>query len=121
MHISTRDNSQAIQANPLQLAALEKQNHRDELADKIITLAGHLNAAEYRLIKLLDEFDQNDGWHGDGCAVHRRQWRRQAGPLDRGPLATDSLAAQRWRTVRRRDRSGRPRGRQGLVERTVCV
>ena len=36
------------------------------LSDEITTLAGHLNAANYRFLKLLDEFDRHDGWAGDG-------------------------------------------------------
>ncbi len=45
---------------------LEDQALRERLEDEITTLAGHLNAANYRLIKLLDEFDRRDGWCGVG-------------------------------------------------------
>ena len=38
----------------------------EALCDEITTLAGHLNAANYRFLKLLDEFDQHEGWAGDG-------------------------------------------------------
>ena len=45
---------------------LEDQALRERLEDEITTLAGHLNAANHRLIKLLDEFDRRDGWRGVG-------------------------------------------------------
>ena len=38
----------------------------DALAAEITTLAGHLNAAQYRFLKLLDEFDRTQGWAGPG-------------------------------------------------------
>ena len=38
----------------------------EALCNEITTLAGHLNAANYRFLKLLDEFDQHEGWAGDG-------------------------------------------------------
>ena len=43
-----------------------RQQRCEALCDEITTLAGHLNAANYRFLKLLDEFDQHDGWAGDG-------------------------------------------------------
>src|SRR5580698_8568766 len=36
----------------------------DELADQITELTGHLNAASYRWLTLIAEFDQRGGWHG---------------------------------------------------------
>ena len=42
------------------------QQRCEVLSDEITTLAGHLNAANYRFLKLLDEFDRHDGWAGDG-------------------------------------------------------
>ena len=38
----------------------------DELADKITQLSGHLNAGNYQLLKLIGEFDHNEGWTGEG-------------------------------------------------------
>ena len=38
----------------------------EALCNEITTLAGHLNAANYRFLKLLDEFDRHEGWAGDG-------------------------------------------------------
>ena len=43
-----------------------RQQRCEALCDEITTLAGHLNAANYRFLKLLDEFDRHDGWAGDG-------------------------------------------------------
>ena len=55
--------------------AREEQNR--ELADQITRLAGHINAANYRFLKLVAEFDSNGGWAGDGvqsCA-HWLSWK----------------------------------------------
>ena len=38
----------------------------DELADKITTLAGQINAANYRFLKLIAEFDRRKAWVGAG-------------------------------------------------------
>ena len=40
------------------------QQRCEVLSDEITTLADHLNAANYRFLKLLDEFDRHDGWAG---------------------------------------------------------
>jgi hypothetical protein len=43
----------------------------DELEDQITELTGHLNAANYRWLMLIAEFDQRGGWHGakiNSCA-----------------------------------------------------
>ena len=42
------------------------QQRCEALCNEITTLAGHLNAANYRFLKLLDEFDRHEGWAGDG-------------------------------------------------------
>ena len=36
----------------------------DELEHQITELTGHLNAASYRWLTLIAEFDQRGGWHG---------------------------------------------------------
>ena len=43
-----------------------EQQRCEALCVEITTLAGHLNAANYRFLKLLDEFDRHEGWAGDG-------------------------------------------------------
>ncbi|MCB1853404.1 MAG: DUF222 domain-containing protein, partial [Halieaceae bacterium] len=47
------------------------------LEDEITELAAHLNAATYRLLTLIAEFDQRAGWSGAGlksCA-HWLNWK----------------------------------------------
>lgn len=47
------------------------------LADQITRLAGHINAANYRFLKLVAEFDRTEGWTGSGirsCA-HWLVWK----------------------------------------------
>jgi hypothetical protein len=38
----------------------------DQLADKITTLAGQINAATYRFLKMIAEFDRRKAWEGAG-------------------------------------------------------
>ena len=48
-----------------------------ELEAQITELAGHLNAANYRFLKLLAEFDRREGWAGvaiQSCA-HWLNWK----------------------------------------------
>ena len=56
---------------------LQNQRHRKELGAEITKLCGYLNAAEYRLLKLIREFDEANGWHEEGlysCA-HWLNWQ----------------------------------------------
>jgi hypothetical protein len=49
----------------------------DELKDEITKLAGHLNAANYRFLKLIAEFDRREGWSDNetqSCA-HWLNWK----------------------------------------------
>jgi hypothetical protein len=49
----------------------------DQLADQITTLAGQINAANYRFLKLIAEFDRRQAWSGCGirsCA-HWLNWK----------------------------------------------
>src|SRR6187397_2173853 len=49
----------------------------DELASEICTLAGHLNAANHRLLVLIAEFDKRNGWFEgvtQSCA-HWLNWK----------------------------------------------
>ena len=48
---------------------LKMQKHRDlcqNLESEIVTMAAQINAVTYRFVKLLSEFDENEGWHGGG-------------------------------------------------------
>ena len=55
----------------------------EALAAQITTLAGHLNAAQYRFLKLLDEFDREQGWAGPGVRslAHWLSWKCGIGEL----------------------------------------
>src|SRR5260370_18586205 len=44
-----------------------------ELADQITELAGHLNAANYRWLRLIAEFDRRNGW-SDGTLKSCAHW-----------------------------------------------
>ena len=39
----------------------------DALSKELTTLAGHINAARHRFLKLIAEFDTREGWHAEGC------------------------------------------------------
>ena len=62
------DTVSAPACNPSEFAGspTPEQQRCEALCDEITTLAGHLNAANYRFLKLLDEFDRHEGWAGDG-------------------------------------------------------
>ncbi len=52
-------------------------DNNDQLADQITTLAGQINAANYRFLKLIAEFDRRNAWVGAGirsCA-HWLSWK----------------------------------------------
>jgi hypothetical protein len=54
---------------------IEESN--DQLSDQITTLAGQINAATYRFLKLIAEFDRRQAWSGYGlrsCA-HWLNWK----------------------------------------------
>jgi hypothetical protein len=53
------------------------EQENQALADQITQLAGHINAANYRFLKLVAEFDRRGGWAGAGvrsCA-HWLSWQ----------------------------------------------
>ena len=49
----------------------------ESLQHEIIELLAHLNAATYRWLVLVAEFDRSDGWAGEGVAscAHWLSWR----------------------------------------------
>jgi hypothetical protein len=60
---------------------INSADYNDQMADKITTLAGQINAANYRFLKLIAEFDRRDGWAGFGirsCA-HWLNWKCSIG------------------------------------------
>ncbi|MEH6446906.1 MAG: hypothetical protein V7784_23690, partial [Oceanospirillaceae bacterium] len=46
--------------------SINSADYNDQLADKITTLAGQINAAEYRFLKLISEFDLREAWAAAG-------------------------------------------------------
>src|ERR1043165_2873156 len=49
----------------------------EALSKEIATLAGHLNAANRRFLKLIAEFDTRKGWNAEGCqsCAHWLNWK----------------------------------------------
>ena len=49
----------------------------EALARELTSLAGHVNAANYRFLQLLARFDAQDGWFGTGArsCAHWLEWR----------------------------------------------
>jgi len=68
----------AIQPALTSLSNDEKSTQtNDELSNEITLLAGQINAATYRFLKLIAEFDSRDAWSGEGirsCA-HWLSWK----------------------------------------------
>src|SRR5688572_11920637 len=52
----------------------ERMREIAELAAQITELAGHLNAANYRFLMLIAEFDRRKGWGGDGATHSCAHW-----------------------------------------------
>ncbi|MBD3649470.1 MAG: hypothetical protein HUJ31_18915, partial [Pseudomonadales bacterium] len=65
-------------------ANLAIRARNEELETEITTLAGHINAANYRFLKLMDEFDRNEGWCGDGVYTfsHWLNWKCGIGHVE---------------------------------------
>jgi hypothetical protein len=58
-------------------AALNKQQHIQQLEDELCQLTAHIDAAMFRWLELLREFDECQGWVGEGiksCA-HWLNWK----------------------------------------------
>ena len=71
-------------SGPAESKPPESENKCPEaLAAEITTLAGHLNAAHYRFLKLLDVFDREQGWAGPGIRslAHWLSWKCGLGEL----------------------------------------
>jgi hypothetical protein len=63
-----------MQMNPDLARRVQKRRSMDELANEITRLAGHLNAGNYRFLKLIAEFDSGKGWAGDGATQSCAHW-----------------------------------------------
>lgn len=58
---SSGSNSSASDSSPF-----NPDDSNDQLADKITLLAGQINAANYRFLKMIAEFDRRIAWEGPG-------------------------------------------------------
>jgi len=67
---------------PLSTCPIPKDN--DDLRDAITLLAGHINAAEYRFIKLLAELIRREAWLGDSGFKTPAHWLNYACGIDLG-------------------------------------
>jgi len=56
----------------------------DSLADEITLLAGHINAATYRFLKLIAEFDRRSGWCCGGTVRSCAHWLNWKCGIDMG-------------------------------------
>lgn len=56
----------------------------DELGHQIVELAGHLNAANYRFLVLIAEWDRRKGWGGDGATASCAHWLNWKCGIDMG-------------------------------------
>jgi hypothetical protein len=70
-------------SNEISSASAQTEQVRQSLEDQLIAFAGHMNAAEFRLICLLDEFDQAKGWQSDGILSfsHWLNWKLGMGAV----------------------------------------
>jgi len=59
------------------LAACGSRTEMDSLGERIAELSAHLQAATYRLLVMIREFDQRQGWHLHGArsCAHWLNWR----------------------------------------------
>lgn len=55
-----------------------------ELGHRIVELAGHLNAANYRFLMLIAEWDRRKGWGGDGATQSCAHWLNWKCGIDLG-------------------------------------
>jgi hypothetical protein len=55
----------------------QRSHELAELADQITELVGHLNAANYRFLKLIAEFDRRKGWvdNATHSCAHWLNWK----------------------------------------------
>ena len=67
----------AVEAYNVTALAAESAASLEQIESALTTLAGHLNAGNYRFLKLLSEFERREGYAGWGivsCA-HWLNWR----------------------------------------------
>ena len=66
-----------LDAESIQPDNINRMSRSEALEIEILTLAGQMNAVQYRFIKLLAEFDDNGGGQGDGINsfAHWLNWK----------------------------------------------
>ena len=68
--MSVLNSSSSVDDYVAGVGSIESPKHpedtNDQLADKITLLAGRINAANYRFLKLIAEFDRRNAWQGPG-------------------------------------------------------
>ena len=77
LHIANSFNVNASVNEPPTAYTTNKTSSNDQLADQITTLAGQINAANYRFLTLIAEFERRKAWSGYGlrsCA-HWLNWK----------------------------------------------
>jgi hypothetical protein len=55
-------------------AAESRDDYDQHLSEQITLLAGQINAANYRLLKLIAEFDDRQAWSGGGTVRSCAHW-----------------------------------------------
>ena len=78
---------------PTEAERFERQRYVAALANEITELAGHLNAANYRFLRLIAEFDARQGW-SDGATCSCAHWLNWKCGIDMG------AAREKVRTAR---------------------
>lgn len=65
-------------------ARFAERKSLEDLGHQIIELAGHLNAANYRFLMLIAEWDRRKGWGGDGATQSCAHWLNWKCGIDMG-------------------------------------
>lgn len=67
---------QQTEANPVPLEVQAEEEDLDRLADHIVELSARIQVATYRLLELIREFDEREGWgSGFRSCAHWLNWR----------------------------------------------
>jgi hypothetical protein len=64
-NLTDKNTENSIRENA-DINAYSASDNNEQLADKITILAGQINAANYRFLKLIAEFDRREAWEGPG-------------------------------------------------------
>jgi hypothetical protein len=67
--------------------SINSADYNDQLADKITTLAGQINAVNYRFFKLITEFDRREAWSAAGIRsfAHWLNWKCSIATVENKP------------------------------------